>query len=359
MKLARLQRILRLVTILQSDRCYSPAELADELSVTRRTVFRDLNMLQQAGIPCYHDEEKGGYRIDDTFFLPPLDLTVSEALALLLVAQNNGRIQGLPLQQKARQAAIKIESALPTHIREHCGQTLRATSVRLSPLAKHDQLEKTFTLLQQAIRRRRKVKIVYASLYEKNVITTNLDPYHLHFSQRAWYIIGHSELHDENRTFKLSRIQLAELLSTNFVPAKPFRIEEYLGNAWALMPEGRIYHIKLLFSKMVARNVAEVLWHRTQKTTWQKDDTLLFEADVDGLTEISWWIMRYADQVEVIEPAALRRRVAQMAHNTARLYSNDSPTPTETTLEPTNNSHRMETAEPPKHPDRKHATQAK
>ena len=320
MKPSRLQRILRLINILQSGRCYSNTELAKLLGVTRRTVFRDLNMLQQAGIPYYYDDAANGYKMDSSFFLPPLNLKLSEALALLLVARHTAAPGGLPLQQQAQEAAMKIESALPAHIRQQCSPVLTGTSVQLGPGARHDELGEMFTCFQQAIRKRRKVEITYISFHERKQIVTTLSPYHLHFARRAWYIIGDSSLHKQDRVFKLGRIKHFKMLTAIYLQKKPFRIDEFLGDAWSLMPERDSHNIKLLFAPMVAGNVAEVLWHRTQKLTWHDDGSLTFEVRVDGLTEISWWIMGYGDQVEVIAPAPLRRRIAKMAANMVKTY---------------------------------------
>lgn len=320
MKVSRLQRILRLVTILQSGRCCSPNELAGELGISRRTLFRDLNMLEQGGIPYYYDDSGGGYRMDSSFFLPPLNLKLPEALALLLVAQQGGSAGALPLQKEARDAAMKIESVLPAHIRQECGSVLRSTSVSTPARARHEALEQTFSLFQRAIRRSRKVEITYISFYERKQIVTALSPYHLHFAQRAWYVIGHSSLHDEVRTFKLGRIKKVELLPSAYLQDKPFRLANFLGDAWLMMPEGKIYDVKLRFSEKVAGNIAEVLWHRKQRVTWLDDGRLIFEVKVDGLAEIFWWIAGYGDQVEVLSPAILKKRIARLGRNIVAMY---------------------------------------
>jgi len=320
MKITRLERILRLITILQSGRYYNPGELAQQLAVSRRTVFRDLDTLHKGGIPYYHDEEKGGYKIAANFFLPPLNLKLSEALALILVAHSAGSTNGLPLYQEAREAALKIENALPAYIQQECGQLLRTTSVYFAPHARHDRLEQITDLLRQAIQKRHKVQLSYDSFFEKKQIITTLSPYHLHFAQRAWYVIGYSSLHQSMRTFKLGRIKGIRLMPHRFVRDKSFRIENYLKDAWSIIPEDKSYQVKLLFSPMVAGNVAEVLWHRTQKHTWRDDGRLLFEVHVDGLREITWWILGYGDQVEVLEPEMLRRNIKQIAKNMLNTY---------------------------------------
>ena len=192
--------------------------------------------------------------------------------------------------------------------------------MQCAPHVRSEGQEYSFALLQQAIRQRHSVKLNYKSFYEKQEITTTLSPYHLHFDRRAWYVIGYSSLHKDDRTFKLSRIAEIKMQFSRYARKEPFDIEEYIGSAWSLIPEGKISHVKLLFSPKVAGNVAEVLWHRTQKVTWDENGSMIFEVDVDGLSEISWWIIGYGDQVEVLEPKALRQRIAQTAKKIVKIY---------------------------------------
>ncbi|MBN1845238.1 MAG: WYL domain-containing protein [Sedimentisphaerales bacterium] len=327
MKVTRLERILRLLNLLQSSRYYRPAELAELLGISRRTVFRDLEMLYQAGIPCYYDDEQGGYRIDRQFFLPPVNLKLAEAISLLLVSRQARRTDGLPLHEAAQEAARKIECILPAHIQEHCRQVLCHVTTRLAATARHEELEGIQALLQTAIRQHRKCDLSYISFHERKLIRTRLSPYHLHFCQRAWYVIGHSSLHDEIRTFKLGRIKACEMLSSRYVVDGRFRIEDYLGDAWSIIPEGRIYQVRVRFDPQVAVNVAEVLWHRKQKITWYEDGSLLYEVSVDGLGEITWWILGYGDHAEVLEPKALRQQIGRIARTMAGKYTEDGPGP--------------------------------
>ena len=90
----------------------------------------------------------------------------------------------------------------------------------------------------------------------------------------------------------------------HFEIPRGFSLERYLGNAWHLIPEpGPDHDVLIRFSPMVARNVAEVAWHKTQQLTWNDDRSLDFQVRVSGLNEISWWILGYGDQAEVRKPA--------------------------------------------------------
>jgi proteasome accessory factor B len=119
----------------------------------------------------------------------------------------------------------------------------------------------------------------------------------------------------------VSRISKIDLLTEKYAPPRGFSLDRYLGNAWNLMPQaGPDCHVVVRFAPMVAKNVAEVAWHRTQQVEWCPDGSLDFHADVSGLNEIVWWILGYGDQAEVLAPAKLRRLVAQRAANLHRIY---------------------------------------
>ena len=75
----RVARLLRLITVLHARTAQTPKQIARELEVSERTVYRDLNALANARIPCRFDGEAGGYRIGENFFLPPVQLTLGEA----------------------------------------------------------------------------------------------------------------------------------------------------------------------------------------------------------------------------------------------------------------------------------------
>jgi proteasome accessory factor B len=98
-----------------------------------------------------------------------------------------------------------------------------------------------------------------------------------------------------------------------------FDITDYIGRAWSMIPEGRMYNVRLRFTPKVASNVAEVLWHDTQKVTRNADGSATVDFRVDGLGEITWWILGYGDQAEVLAPANLRKSVADIARKMAEI----------------------------------------
>jgi len=320
MNVSRVHRLLRLITLLQGGRNYSAADLARQLEVSKRTVYRDLNMLELAHIPYYFDPDSGGYRICGQFFLPPINLTLAEALSMLAMS---GRIEGagdVPVLGHGARAAVKLEGALPQGIRGYVGSVLDKMSVSLGPLADHEGLDAEFETLSRAVVDRRICLLSYNSVYEGETIRLEIKPLKLLFMGRAWYLIAYSKMHRENRTFKLSRIEKVVLTQRLFTKPRDVDIDDYFGNAWSMIPEGKEHRVHLRFTPRVARNVSEVRWHKTQSTTMRPDGSLDYRATVDGLGEITWWILGYGDEVEVIAPAKLRKTVIRVARSVLAKY---------------------------------------
>ena len=319
MKLSRISRVVQLLCVLQSGQCYSPDGLVKVLGVSQRTVFRDLQELGAIGVPYYFDNEAGGYRIDPDFFLPSIDLTLQEAMSLLmLIHKNRGHLPGA-LKRSALLGGLKIENNLPAEIKRYCAATLEHISIQPGAHSAAGSMDSVFWQLQKALEKKQKVRIEYLSLFEGEKIVTVLCPDHLMFKHRGWYVVGNSSMHKEIRTFKLERIGSLKLLSQYFSRRRTFDVEDYLGSAWSMIPEGKLYHVKLEFSAKVAKNVSEVQWHRSQKTAFNEDGSLTAEFRVDGLGEISWWALGYGAQVKVLSPAALRKRIAGVAKKMAEI----------------------------------------
>jgi predicted DNA-binding transcriptional regulator YafY len=280
-----------------------------------------LETLRAAGVPLKFDAQAQRYSIPHGTFGPPDDLTAEEALAIWALANSAGTEPPLPLYEAAHTALTKLERSLPGPVRKKFRRTTR--SIRLLPLkvASLSAKSTVYQSLVEAIEKRRTVEMEYSSLTEWECITTRLRPYQLLFCQHSWYVIGRLSLHRDIRIFNLARIVSLKLSNQKFSIPKSFNLEQRLRNAWNMIPEpGTDSHVVVKFGSLVARNVAEVTWHKTQRTRFLPDGSMLDEVTVSGLNEISWWILGYGDQAEVIRPAKLRCLISQRARKMAAMY---------------------------------------
>jgi predicted DNA-binding transcriptional regulator YafY len=324
MSLSKIHRLVKLIGLLQAGRRHNTDSLAQACEVSRRTIFRDLDTLREAGIPLMFDEAHQRYCVPRSHFLPATNFTPQEALSLIVLCHDLGDRRNLPFFGPARDAALKLESSLPSRLRDLVRSTADAVQIRLppgNPLAGHKPV---YEQLLEAISGRMAVRILYNSLAEEQRIRTRVCAYRMLFSRRSWYLIGRSSLHRAVRTFNVGRILELDVLDDGYQIPRGFSTERYLRNAWHLIPEpGPDREVVVRFDKMVAQNVAEVAWHKTQRLEFRPDGSLDFHVTVSGLSEISWWILGYGDRAEALQPLELRRIVARHVATLFRRYQQD------------------------------------
>lgn len=319
MAIDRVSRLLNLITLLQTRTGWDAKSLAKELGISTRTLFRDLNTLEESGIPC-RSEDGGDYRIQQGFFLPPISLTASEVLGLMQLTRFIGHHRERPFHAHALSAIYKLITTVPDPLRATCGQMMSHISIEPDPKLDTDAESTYFTQLQQAVDLNRACRLVYASVNGEGEVAFEIEPYVLHHANRAWYVLGRTDLHNEIRMIKLVRIKSLTLLKRTFRRPSAFKVNDKLGQAWRLIPEGKLYDIELEFTSRVSTNVSEVRWHASQSCEMLDDGRCVLHFTVDGLNEIAWWICGYADQVIVRKPTKLREIVARMHQSAAALY---------------------------------------
>jgi predicted DNA-binding transcriptional regulator YafY len=319
--LSRIRRIVKLLGLLQGGQEYNANALADACGVCRRTIFRDLDALRAAEVPLVYDDRRQSYRIPGHYFLPPTNFTADEAMALLVISHQLGQ-RGLPFYSAARSAASKLENSLPERLLNYLRKVTGAVRIKFDATNPLHGKEEVYQQLLAAAAERRSVRIQYAGLHENQVVQTKVHPYRLLFNQHSWYVIGRSSVHRDVRTFNIGRIRQLEQLEDVFDIPPRFSLDRYLRNAWRLIPEeGPDKEVVVRFGARVAHNVAEVVWHKTQRQEWLGDGRLEVRVTVSGLQEISWWILGYGDQAEVIEPIELRNIIAERARSMVAIYS--------------------------------------
>ncbi|MEM6505036.1 MAG: WYL domain-containing protein [Planctomycetota bacterium] len=316
----RISRLLHLITLLQTRTGWDSKSLAAELGVSTRTLFRDLNALEASGIPC-RSEDGGDYRIQQGFFLPPIALSASEVLGLMQLTRFIGNHRERPFHAHALSAIYKMITTVPEPLRATCGQMLSNISIEPDPRLDTNTESMYFTQLQQAVDMGRACRVAYAAVNGEGETVFEIEPYLLHHANRAWYVLGKTDLHREVRMLKLVRIKELTLLSRPFSRPGSYKISDKLGHAWRMLPEGKTYRIELVFTAKVATNVSEVRWHESQSHEILEDGRCVMRFEIDGLKEIAWWVCGYADQVEVLKPKKLRGLVSNMHRNAAAQYN--------------------------------------
>jgi predicted DNA-binding transcriptional regulator YafY len=314
----RFSRLINLMTILRSGKSFTLDELATQCDVSSRTIYRDMKEIADLGMPFNFNEEKQTYTVDQASAASPIDFSYHEAVSLLLLTYNAKKIACLPFKNSVMTAGYKIENQLPDETRQFCVSVLEKSSIKTAATPVQECSTAVFFSMQRAMVEKRIVSISYDSPVD--CVITELSPYHLLYNDLMWYVFGYSIFHHDIVCFQLNYIKEVSLTCKQFSGGDDFDVHKHIGKAWSIEPEGTIYDIKLHFSSEIARLAASVQWHMTQRATFNEDDSAMMEFQVDGLGEISRWILSYGDQVRVIAPKVRRDNIAGVVQSAARLY---------------------------------------
>jgi len=316
-----------MITLMQSGTAGNAAALAERYGVEERTVYRDLGVIKALNIPVYQENAGDSYRIRGDFYLPPVQLTPDEGLALVLLAQEIADTEQVPFTRPAMKAIEKLRGRLPRAVLDDLNALGGRMSIKLAPTAPGDTATDVFAIVQDAIQRGLVLECQYESLSQdpgQEPEWFELHPYALHFSQRAWYVVGHHGGRGEVRNLRLTRFVAIDIGDKTYEVPNGFSMESHLGDAWLLIRGDTRYDVKIRFSPEFADTIAETHWHRTMEAQELDDGGLLFTCSVEGLDEIVWWVLSMGPNTEVIEPAELRQRVKELSRQTADLYDEDA-----------------------------------
>ncbi len=310
LKWDRAARYLKIATILHAHPEGIGAQaLADQIGVSKRTVYRDLDAMQlDADLPIWG--ESGRFGLEAGAFLPPLNLTLHEAMTLFLAARVLAKTSD-EHDTELIGAFVKLAAILPPVLAEHIQGTVDA----LASTPRNERFTRVFRVLTEAWAGRRVVVIDYESgVYDavRSARRTRVRPYLIEPSAltHALYLIGLDEERGGRRTFKVERIASASLTRDTFEPEPGSAPALELRRAWDVIVYQEPVDVVVRFSPAVAERVAETRWHPTQQLERGSDGWLTWRGRVAGTLEVRIWILGWGAEAEVLEPAELRDRVA-------------------------------------------------
>jgi predicted DNA-binding transcriptional regulator YafY len=211
----RTDRLYALVEELRAvaPRPRSATWLAQRFEVSVRTVERDLDALREAGVPIYAATGRtGGYTLDRERTLPPLALTVEEALAMSVALRE---AEGSPFAAAARAAAQKVLATLPERVRER--EQLLAARIHTTQAPEDSAIR---SAVGEAVTTGRVVHLKYTGATGPPT-ERDVEPLGLLRGDTEWYLVGWCRLRDGVRGFRLDRITAARLVDEVPRPRDP------------------------------------------------------------------------------------------------------------------------------------------
>jgi len=218
----RFGRLLRLLSLFQAGPRYNALQLAQELRVSRRTVFRDIALLRDLGVPVDFDENADGYCVPASPVQAVANALDENQIETLLLAGHLSTLQLDPDSALSiREATANLHGRLPQRSRAELSNLLNACVVDLdSRLAPVDQ--EVLSTIFSAIRTRYQIRLTVAVERGQEPLRTKVAPYRLRFSPDRWRLVGRSSHHRSVCTFDVGSIESAELTEDSFEVPRGF-----------------------------------------------------------------------------------------------------------------------------------------
>lgn len=285
-------RLFKIVYYLLDKGQATAPELAEKLEVSVRTVYRDIDALSEAGIPVFAEAGRnGGIHLMKGFVLDKSLLSREEKQEILAAVQSINVTENIDSSETLQKLSAMFYDT-PENWFE----------VDFSRWGNKRADNEKFELLKLAVIHRKHIKINYAGAGGE-VSERTVQPLKLAYKAKAWYLKAFCIQKQDYRIFKLNRILKLEVLSEEF-PYRSFPKEDEDS-------EGEYQQVKLWFPKEMAYRVYDE-FDRSQVQR-QADGSLVVSAKIPQDAWLTGFILSFGTQVEILEPAELRKVIAEQA----------------------------------------------
>jgi predicted DNA-binding transcriptional regulator YafY len=304
-------RLLRLLSLLQTPRDWTGAELAERLEVSPRTIRNDVERLRALGYPVHATRGSvGGYRLEAGTSLPPLLLEDDEAVAVAigLRTATSGAVTGI--EETSFRALAKLEQVLPPRLRRQVNTLQRVTisvTRRRGPTIDPSAL----TELARLARERFTVRFDYSDR-RQTVSQRRAEPYRIVNAGQRWYLVAWDLDRADWRTFRVDRMRPGMSAGPRFTPRDLSDDEVEALVSRGVPPEARLHQARVLV-RMPADELARRFGPWLGTITARDDTSCVLETGGDNLEMLAAYLGLLGANFSVSEPAELVRAVQNLA----------------------------------------------
>lgn len=314
----RIDRLTAILIHLQSKKIVTAGEIAERFNISKRTVYRDIRALEEAGIPI--GAEVGvGYFIVDSYHLPPVGFSKEEASALLIANKLTEKLTDKNLQDNLNSALYKIRSILNVSEKdfiENIDQHIEVFSS--SPIQKSNIPDKIMDTILKGIDKKLSIKLIYNSLSKNEDTCRVVEPVGICHYSFNWHLIAFCKMRSDYRDFRMDRIKSIELTSENFNSDNKPSIRDYFKS---FTSNSEVFLVRLLFNKNIIPQINQAKYYFG----------FIEEKDINDKVEMSFlsnsedyigkWILTLLDDVEILEPKSLNNYIVKLVKKLQKKYS--------------------------------------
>jgi predicted DNA-binding transcriptional regulator YafY len=311
----RIDRMLGIIVFLLNRDKISAKSLAERFEVSVRTIYRDIESINMAGIPIVsYPGNNGGYGVMENYRLDRQVLSLDDMSSIITALKGVGNSTG---DNDMDNIAEKILSLVPQDKVSKLKKRAEEVVIDITPWGFRQKSKDQLKLIQQAISENTLVSFSYRNM-RGEILERIVEPMTMIFKSYAWYLFGFCRKRNDFRLFRLSRIDMLKSLDQKFVRKsttyKDFFSEEN---------QPATINLVLKFTSS-ARIRAEEAFDETSVKVLA-DGSLVASA---AFPEDEWmysFILGFGEAVEVVQPAYIREIIRKKAEKICSVYKHDIP----------------------------------
>lgn len=313
----KLERLMTITILLLNRKRVQAQELADQLEVSLRTIYRDLDSLGQAGIPIVsYTGMDGGYEIMDSFRLDRQLLSFDELTAL------STALRGLESTKAYNHSNMDLLLSKVGAMVAQAEQGLTGEGDRIhidfTPWKNSEEDQSRYDLLRQAVNDRKLIRFKYTSR-SGDEQEREVEPMSLVLKNYAWYLHGYCRLRDDYRIFKLTRIRNLGIQAGTFM--RRTESPKQLNDIWKAPEINEAEEGIPVVLQFKASAAVSVMDHFDEKDIERlPDGQLLVRTTYSSKRWLIRTVFHYMTDVIVLEPEYIAAKVRQTALDIAGHY---------------------------------------
>ncbi len=309
----KIARLLATTIMLLNRRKMTANELAEHFEVSIRTIYRDLETLNDADIPIVsYQGYEGGFCIPDNYKLSRQLLTFDDMVSILTTLSGiNSSLKNADIDR----AIEKITALIPTDKQDQFKQQSDSFIIDISPWGKSHHHESVMELVHKGISESRFLKFEYTTGHGKKSNRTT-EPHTLIFKNFNWYLLSYCRLRQDFRVFRLSRMRHV-LIQTGCFVRRQVVPEQYFQQENDARP---LVDLVLRFSADVRIRVEELF--NKEQLNYNEDKTINVRFSIPEDEWIVSFVLSFGDKVEIISPASWRQSLKKKIEKMQIIYRN-------------------------------------
>lgn len=287
------------------------AQIAEELEISARTVYRYIDSLCASGVPIIADSgHEGGYRLTSGFRGMPLFFEPHEVSAIFHATQFAQR-SGYPYSDILGQALTKLQRTLSPY---QIGQLEKhVVGFGVVQNLKGGSVERWLGILEESVAECQTVDILYHKLEADEPELRRVDPYGLAFSDGAWYLAVYCHTRQALRDFRVDRIRYISLTGDSFERPDSFSVSDHFSDRRMIeWIEGQpLIHARIV-GKTWAIGALCDHWFLRLCLVEQHRTEVHLRVPIEAIDEVAEYLIPYGDSIQVAEPDELRDKIVTL-----------------------------------------------